>query len=84
MESEKPKILHAELKGILSSRFNIIKSTLGIQNDAEVVRFLIQSYYKDHLEGEEKSAREELEKDRDIISRFMNTFGEEWKKLGED
>jgi len=84
METEKSKILHAELKGILSSRFEIIKSTLGIQNDAEVVRFLIQRYYKEHLEGEEKSAREELEKDRELISRFMNRYGEEWKKLGED
>ena len=49
---EKPKILHAELKGILSSRFEIIKNTLGIQNDAEVVRFLIQNYYLEYLLGQ--------------------------------
>lgn len=84
MEKEKPKILHAELKGILTSRFEIIKSTLGIQNDAEVVRFLIQNYYIDHLEGEEKIALKELEEDREIIKKFMEKYGEEWRKLGED
>lgn len=84
MEKEKPKILHAELKGILSSRFDIIKSALGVQNDAEVVRFLIQNYYKEHLEGEKKTAFEEVERDREIIKRFMEKYGEEWRKLGED
>ena len=84
MEKEKPKILHAELKGILSSRFDIIKSALGVQNDAEVVRFLIQNYYKEHLEGEKKTAFEEVERDREITKRFMEKYGEEWRKLGED
>jgi len=84
MEKEKPKILHTELKGILTSRFEIIKSTLGIQNDAEVVRFLIQNYYSEHLEGEEKIALKELEEDREIIKKFMEKYGDEWRKLGED
>jgi RAB protein geranylgeranyltransferase component A len=84
MELEKPKILHAELKGILSSRFDIIKSTLGIQNDAEVVRFLIQNYYLEHLEREEKKALKELEEDKEIIKNFMKKYGLEWRKLGED
>ena len=61
MEKDKPKVLHAELKGNLSTRFNIIKSFLGIQNDAEVVRFLIQNYYKEYLEKEKIVAREEIE-----------------------
>ena len=81
---EKPKILHTELKGSLSSRFEIIKSTLGIQNDAEVVRFLVQNYYKEHLEEEKKTALEELVKDKALIEKFMEKYGEEWRKLGED
>ncbi|KKN30198.1 hypothetical protein LCGC14_0836470 [marine sediment metagenome] len=84
MEKDKPKVLHAELKGNLSTRFNIIKSFLGIQNDAEVVRFLIQNYYKEYLEKEKIVAREEIERDRDIVKKFMEKYGEEWRKLGED
>ncbi|MBA7507502.1 hypothetical protein ES706_06221 [subsurface metagenome] len=84
MEKEKPKIVHTELKGILASRFNLIKSTLGIQNDAEVIRFLIQNYFREYLEEQKISAREELERDRKIINKFMEKYGEEWKKLGED
>ena len=84
MEKEKTKVVHTELKGILSSRFDIIKSALGIQNDAEVIRFLVQNYYKEHLEGEKKLAVEEIVEDRTIIKKFMEKFGEEWKKLGED
>jgi hypothetical protein len=84
METDKPKILHAELKGVLSNRFEIIKSALGIQNDAEVVRFLIQNYYTEHLEGEKKFALKELEEDRKIIAKFMEKYGDEWRKLGEE
>lgn len=84
LEKEKPKIVHTELKGILSSRFDIIKSTLGIQNDAEVIRFLIQNYYRDHLEVGKKATLSELEQDRGIIKKFMEKYGEEWRKLGED
>ncbi|MHA1148913.1 MAG: hypothetical protein ACTSR8_11805 [Promethearchaeota archaeon] len=50
MEKGKPKILHTEIKGILTSCFEIIKTTLRLQNDTEVVRFLIQNYYLKHLE----------------------------------
>ena len=84
MVKEKPKVVHTELKENLSSRFKIIKAALGIQNDAEVVRFLIQNYYREHLEGEKKIALEELEDDRKIIKKFMEKYGEEWRKLGED
>jgi len=83
-QKEKPKILHAELKGILSSRYEIIKTSLGIQNDAEVVRYLIQNYYLEYLEGDKKIALKELEKDKAIIKQFMDKYGEEWRKLGED
>ncbi len=84
VEKEKPKILHTELKGNLSKRFDIIKSSLGIQNDAEVVRYLIQNYFKDYLERQKMVARERLEEDREIIKKFMEKYGEEWRKLGED
>jgi len=84
MEKEKPKVLHIELKGNLSTRFNIIKSALGIQNDAEVVRYLIQNYFKEYLEEQRIVAREGLEEDREIIKKFMKKYGEEWRKLGED
>jgi len=84
MDKEKPKVLHAELKGNLSTRFNIIKSALGIQNDAEVVRYLIQNYFKEYLEERRIVAREGLEEDREIIKKFMKKYGEEWRKLGED
>ena len=84
MDKEKPKILHTELKGNLSTRFDIIKSALGIQNDAEVVRYLIQNYFKDYLERQKMVAREGLEEDREIIKIFMKKYGEEWRKLGED
>ena len=84
MEKEKPKIVHTELKGMVSSRFDIIKSALGIQNDAEVVRFLVQSYYKEHLEGKKKLAIDELVEDRKIVRKFIEKYGEEWQKLGED
>jgi len=84
MEKEKPKILHTELKGNISTRFEIIKSALGIQNDAEVVRYLIQNYFKDYLEDQKVVARNELEEDREIIKKFMLKYGEEWKKLGEE
>jgi len=77
------KILHAELKSNLSTRFEIIKSYLGIQNDAEVMRFLIQNYYQENLEKKHLEVRSELEKDRSIIQEFMEKYGEEWKKLGE-
>ena len=43
--TEISKKIHVELKGILSTRFEMIKSSLGIQNDAEVIRFLIQYYF---------------------------------------
>ena len=84
MEKEKPKVVHTELKGNLSTRFNIIKSSLGIQNDAEVIRYLIQNNFKESLESEKKGAIEELVRDREFVKMFMEKYGEEWRKLGED
>jgi hypothetical protein len=83
MSTETSKIVHTELKGILTNRFEIIKSSLGIQNDAEVVRYLIQNYYREKLEPIDNSARKEVEKDQEIIKSFMEKYGPEWRKLGE-
>ena len=80
----KSKIVHTELKGNITRRFEIIKDTLGIQNDAEVIRFLIQQYYRENLESIRLSAKEELERDKKLIKDFMKKYGEEWRKLGED
>ncbi len=82
--SEKTKVVHAELKGTLSSRFDIIKEKLGIQNDAEVVRFLVQHYYRANFEPAEITAKEEVKGDREKIRQFIQKYGEEWRKLGED
>jgi len=80
----KSKVVHTELKGKIAGRFEIIKSMIGIQNDAEVVRFLIQQYYRENLEARELAARNELEQDKGIIKKFMKKYGDEWRKLGED
>lgn len=84
MNMAKSKVVHTELKGWISKRFEIIKNTLGIQNDAEVIRYLIQQYYREHLENIEILEKEELEKDKEIIKNFMKKYGNEWRKLGED
>ena len=78
------KTIHAELKDFLAQRFEHIKSSLGIQNDAEVMRFLIQSYFKEHLEKKDARMKEEVQADTPIINQFMEKYGEEWRKLGED
>ncbi|MHA1793469.1 MAG: hypothetical protein ACTSVI_12535 [Promethearchaeota archaeon] len=84
MNSNKKKTVHAELKGLIASRFDIIKSDIGIQNDAEVIRFLIQNYYKNILTKEKIKAIKEVERDKEIIDRFMEKHGKEWNQLGED
>ena len=84
IKKDNSKRIHAELKEPLSNRFDIIKASLGIQNDAEVIRYLIQQYYKEKLEGKKVNAQEELERDREAINRFMEKYGHEWRQLGED
>jgi metal-responsive CopG/Arc/MetJ family transcriptional regulator len=80
----KAKVIHTELKDLLASRFDVIKASIGVQNDAEVIRFLIQHYYQENLERAADEARIEVERDREIVKRFMDKYGPEWKKLGED
>ena len=81
---EKSKIIRIELKGWIFKRFEIIKSRIGIQNDAEVIQYLIQQYYQEYLETFETSEKEELKKDKAIIKKFIDKYGDEWRKLGED
>jgi len=40
--------------------------------------------FKESLESEKKGVIEELERDRKIVKKFMEKYGEEWRKLGED
>jgi metal-responsive CopG/Arc/MetJ family transcriptional regulator len=80
----KAKVIHTELKDLLASRFDVIKASIGVQNDAEVIRFLIQHYYQETLERDTNEARVEVERDREVVKRFMAKYGPEWKKLGED
>lgn len=82
--TELRKKIHTELKGILTNRFELIKASLGIQNDAEVVRFLIQYYYQQRFQDSKTKAKEEVDADRFLIKEFMDKYGEEWRKLGED
>jgi hypothetical protein len=80
----KAKVIHTELKDLLASRFDVIKASIGVQNDAEVIRFLIQHYYQENLERGANEARIEVERDREIVKRFMDKYGPEWKRIGED
>lgn len=84
MSNSKKKI-HTELRNLLSTRFNIIKSSLGIQNDAEVIRYLIQYYYrKNHLKKEDIIKSKSIESDKELINKVMEKYGEAIKKLGEE
>jgi len=77
------KDIQTKLKGILSKRFELIKAELGLEDDAEVLRYLIQYYFKEELESMEKEGKAEVKGDRKKIKKFMKEYGEEWEKLGE-
>ena len=79
------KKIHTELKGLLSTRFEIIKSSLGIQNDAEVIRYLIQYYYRKKYEEREQTLKGKSPKeDKEMIDKIMENYREAIKRLGED
>ena len=81
----KPKKVHAELNKRLSTRFDLIKSSLGIQNDAEVIRFLVQYYYTNEFEPKETVIEGiDPKEDAKIIKRIAERYGEALKRLGED
>lgn len=81
----KSKKVHAELKNRLSTRFDHIKSSLGIQNDAEVIRFLIQYYYNKEFEQKETFVEgTDPKEDAKIIKKIAERYSEALKRLGED
>jgi len=83
--TESTKKIHAELKGLLFTRYDIIKSSLGIQDDAEVIRYLIQYFYRKKFEEKETIFRAQSPKDdKGIIDKIIEKYGEAIKKLGEN
>jgi len=82
----KPKKVHAELSILLSNRFDSIKFSLGIQNDAEVLRFLIQHYFNEKFESSERFFIKGTnpKEDQNAINRFFERYGEAFRKLGEE
>jgi len=48
-------------------KFEAVKQYLGLENDAEVVRFLVNAYYRDVVEPKLKSKREWIKTDEGII-----------------
>jgi len=83
------KIVHTELEDRIALRFDIIKSHLGLKNDGEVVRFLISNYFtmkfEQDLSKKRQEAKIEYEKDiKPMLAEFMEKFGDQWRRLGED
>ncbi|MGV9171120.1 MAG: hypothetical protein ACOC44_08265 [Promethearchaeia archaeon] len=83
--TESSKKIHTKLNGVLSTRFEIIKSSLGIQNDAEVIRFLIQYYFRKNFEEKEEIVKGKSPKgDKEIIEKIMEKYGDAIRRLGEN
>ncbi|MHA1275183.1 MAG: hypothetical protein ACTSQJ_19715 [Promethearchaeota archaeon] len=88
---EKIKKIHADLKTRLANRFYIIKSSLGIQTDAEVIRFLIQYYYRKKFETRGHLKEKGYftkginpKEDKELIDKIMDKYGDAIKRLGEE
>jgi hypothetical protein len=82
----KPRKVHAELNDRLSNRFVTIKFHLGIQNDAEVLRFLIQHYFNEQFDTSERSfiRGTNPKEDMESIKKFFEKYGKAFKELGEE
>ena len=83
------KVVHTELDSPIASRFDQIKSHLGLKNDGEVIRFLISDYFnrKFKQEYERKKSQAKKEYDSEIgpmLTEFMDKYGDQWRRLGED
>ena len=83
------KIVHTELDEIVAWRFNLVKSSLGLKSDGEVIRYLITNYYtknfKEKINKKKQRAQREYEKDiKPILKDFMSKYSDQWKRLGED
>lgn len=77
------KLINTKLDAHLQFKFDLIKERIGIQNDAEVLRFLIAKYYVDHFEKNNQQTQRDYEKALPFIRDVMDSYGEEWKNLGE-
>ncbi|MHA1109798.1 MAG: hypothetical protein ACTSRE_01755 [Promethearchaeota archaeon] len=83
------KIVHTELDENISFRFDLIKSNLGLKNDGEVIRFLISNYFKNNIEEKYSKNRQEALKEyekeiKPMLTEFMEKYGDQWRRLGED
>ncbi|AGK61178.1 hypothetical protein Asulf_01179 [Archaeoglobus sulfaticallidus PM70-1] len=58
-DKKKKLIIKVELDGEYIDRFNAVKERAGVSMNAEVVRFLINYYYKNEVEG---GLKKEIEK----------------------
>jgi hypothetical protein len=77
------KVINTKLEKNLLFRYEQIKERLGIQNDAEVVRFLVAHYYNNSFKDVGENAQTDYEKALPYINKFMNRYEKEWKNLGE-
>lgn len=85
----KKKIVHTELDDLMTSRFDLIKSHLGLKNDGEVIRFLISGYFNMNLKLDYEKHKQQALKEYEseigpMLSGFMEKYGDQWRKLGED
>ena len=76
------KIINTKLDANLLFKYEHIKENLGIQNDAEVIRYLIAQFFHANFNEEQKQAHKDFDTALPMINEFMARYGEEWKKLG--
>ena len=86
---QKKKVVHTEFDALNASRFDLIKANLGLKNDGEVIRFLISYYFNQNIKAEHDLQREKAKKEYEeeiapMLSDFMDKYGDQWKRLGED
>ena len=81
--SSNTKVINTKIEKNLLYKYEQIKEKIGIQNDAEVIRFLIANFYNESFNDARDSAQKDYEKALPYINKFMEKYGEEWKRLGE-
>ena len=77
------KIINTKLEKNLVFKYEQIKERLGIQNDAEVIRFLVAHYFNNNFQGIGEKAQTDYENALPYINKFMDKYGKEWNALGE-
>ena len=89
MTTNTAKVVHTEFDQLLAYRFDLIKSTLGLKSDGEVIRYLVSNYYNSYIKKEADKRRENAKKEYDLeiepmLKDFMAKYGDQWRRLGED